>query len=195
MLRERIEKHLKEKSKDIFKEEKEYAQKHQLLSNADALDIKNPPARFADAYIERGDKETEEVLSRETADFLNQPIDYFVQNMKEFIYLESEWFDIIGADAISFEFDDLFRTYDVMLGLKLPKKKEAAIRSYLDKTLQGDSATYDLMFNQQDGLWELNFALDHLEGFQEGMTISDAYSLIYRYLFLLIETIDEVAES
>ncbi|KON88494.1 branched-chain amino acid aminotransferase [Sporosarcina globispora] len=191
MLKKRIENYLKEHGNEIYKEEKEFAEKHHLLLKADALKIKNPKTRFADAYIERGYKETEEVLCQETSDFLNQPIDYFVKNMKEFIYLESEWFGIIGADAISFEFDDLFRTYDVMLGLKLPKKKAEAIRSYLKETLQGDSATYDLMFNQEDGLWELNFALNDLEGFKEDMTINDAYSLIYRYLFLLAETIDE----
>lgn len=192
MLKERIENHLKEPGNEIYKEEKEFAEKHQLLSNAESLIIKNPKARFANAYIEKGNKETEEVLSQETPDFLNQPIDYFVKNIKEFMYLESEWFGIIGADAISFEFDDLFRTYDVMLGLKLPKKKAETIRSYLKRTLQGDSATFDLMFNQQDGLWELNFALDDLEGFKEDMTINDAYNLIYRYLFLLTETIEEV---
>jgi hypothetical protein len=195
VLKERIEKYLKEQGNNIYIEEKEYAEKHQLITEGDAFEVRDPDTRFTEAYIERGDKETEEVLGRETADFLNKSIEYFKRHINEFMYLESQWFEIIGADAISFEVDDLFRTYDVMLGLKLPKKKEAAIRSYMERTLQGDSPTFDLMFNQQDGLWDLNFALDNIQGFREDLTIGNAYLLIYTYLFHLVETVEAEIKS
>ncbi|MBT2689546.1 branched-chain amino acid aminotransferase [Bacillus sp. ISL-47] len=191
MLKERIEKHLKEQGNNIYMEEKEFAEKHQLLAEADANDVKNSDNRFADAYIERGDKETEEVLSQETAEFLNQPIEYFQKNKNEFMYLESNWFDLIGAEAVSFETDDVFGNYEVMLGLKLPKKSESAIKSFINENTSSGSAKYSLMFSQQDGLWDFNFSLNDIEGFKEDLTINEAYQLIYRYLFHLVSTVEE----
>lgn len=194
MLTERIQKYLNDQGNgriEIYSEEKEFAEKHQLIPDGAVLELKDSDTRFADAYIERGEKETEAVLGKETAEFLNQPIDYFKKHKNEFMYLESGWFDIVGADAVSFEIDDLFGNYDVMLGLKLPKKSEIAIRSFLHKIIQEDSAKYDLIFNQPDGLWDLNFALNNIKGFRENVTIGEAYNLIYIHLFNLAEEVEK----
>ncbi|GLB61280.1 branched-chain amino acid aminotransferase [Cytobacillus sp. NCCP-133] len=190
MLKDRIEKHLKEQPTEIFKEEKEFAEKHHLLSDGNVIEIKNPDTRFLDAYIERGDKETEEVLSKETAEFLNQPIKYFKNHKNEFMYLESKWFDLVGADAISFETDAVFGNYEVMLGLKLPKKAETAIKTYIKENTLTSTPKYSLMFSQQDGLWDLNFSLNDLEGFTEDLSIYDAYQSIYQFLFNLVSVVE-----
>src|SRR3954452_8936082 len=107
----------------IFKEEKEYLEKNQLGDNTQFSE-KDVSVRFADAYIERCDKETENMLKNESSSFLTQPLDYLKMHKNEFIYLESNWFDLIGVEAVSLEADDVFGTYDVMLGLKLQKKFE-----------------------------------------------------------------------
>ena len=111
---------------DLFREEKDYAVKHQLLSddNFDEITLVENDAstRFLDAIIERCDKETEDVIARETASFLSQPLEHLKKNKNEFIYLESKWFNIIRVDAISLELDDVFETYTVMMGLKMQKK-------------------------------------------------------------------------
>ena len=143
---------------------------------------------LSEAYIERCDKETEEVLAKEDSQFLQQPITYFKQHKNEFLYLESNLFEQIRVDAVSFEVDDVFGTYDVMLGLKLQKKFEPKIKEYLQNNLQGDEAKFDLMFNQE-GLWDLNFTLNYAEGFNEEMPIAEAYSLIYHFLFKLSEEV------
>ncbi|WP_449536275.1 hypothetical protein [Ferdinandcohnia sp. Marseille-Q9671] len=44
-----------------------------------------------------------------------------------------------------------------------------------------------MMFNQNDGLWDLNFALNYVNGFIEEMSFEEAYRLIYRFLFTLVE--------
>lgn len=145
---------------------------------------------FSNAYIERCDKETEEVLGKE-ATILGQSIEYLKTHKNEFIYLESTGFETIGVDAVSLEADDVFGTYDVMLGLKLQKKYESRIKEYLDNILSGDEAKFDLMFNQGDGLWDLNYSLNYMEGFKEEMLIGDAYQLIYASLVKLVETVKE----
>jgi hypothetical protein len=175
---------------ELFKEEKDYLLKHGLVDKDANLVEKSPESRFADAYIERSNKESEEVIGEEGQAFLQQPLAYLKKHMNEFIYLESNWFEIIGLDAVSLEVDDLFGKYDVMLGLKLQKKFESSIRLFLKNQL-GDEEKFDLMFSLEDGLWNLNFDLDSVEGFNETITIGAAFQLIYQFLFRLVEAVEE----
>jgi hypothetical protein len=175
---------------DLFIEEKDYLLRHGLMKEDVDVVVKSPELRFVDAYIERNDKESEEVISKESNIFLEQPLNYLKKQMNEFIYLESNWFEIIGVDAISLEVDDLFGTYDVMLGLKLQKKFEPSIRMFLKEHL-GDEEKFDLIFSLEDGLWNLNFDLDSVEGFNETITLGRAFQLIYRFLFKLVEAVEE----
>lgn len=175
----------------LFQEEKEYAEKHGLVPTETDIVKMEPLQRFTDAYIERLDKETEKVLAEETFSFLNQPLAYLKKKKNEFVYLESPWFEMIGVDAVSIEVDDVFSTYDVMLGLKVQKKYQPNLKKQLDDLLKGEGAKYDLMFNQDDGLWDLNFTLDFLEGFREELSIGEAYALIYQFLFRLLEKLED----
>ena len=162
-----------------------------MISSTVSFIEKDPRLRFKDVYIERCDKETEELLAEESSLFLEQPIEYFKNHQNEFMYLESEWFDLIGVDAISFEADSVFGTYDVMLGLKIQKKYEASLKSFLTSQLSSDEATFNLMFNANEGLWEINFALNHVNNFKEDGTIQEAYGTVYRLLFQLVEAVEE----
>jgi len=146
--------------------------------------------RFADAYIERCDKETENMIKNESSAFLSEPLEYLKKHKNEFIYLESKWFDLVHVDAISLEADDVFGTYDVMLGLKFQKKFEKVLKAQLEASLHGEEAKFDLIFSHEDGLWNLNFALNYVEGFNEEMTIGEAFQLIYRFLFELVEAVE-----
>ncbi len=181
---------------EVFKEEKDYIERHQLLpegiNSSLSLIEQVTFSRFQhDVYIERGNKETEELIAEESPAFLNHPISYFKKNLEEFMYLESPWFDLIGVDAISFEADSVFGNYDVMLGLKLPKKTEKLIKSYLISSLEKEDVTFDLMFSAADGLWDLNFSLNDHSSFREDWTIRDAYQAIYELLFKLAEEVEE----
>ncbi|MFZ7944543.1 branched-chain amino acid aminotransferase [Neobacillus sp. 19] len=148
-------------------------------------------ARFAEAYIERCDKETENMIKNETSAFLSEPLDYLKKHKNEFIYLESKWFEDVSVDSISIEADDVFGTYDVMLGLKLQKKFEKMIKDQLNASLQNEEAKFDLLFSQEDGLWNLNFALNFVEGYTEQLSIGEAFELIYRFLLHLVEVVKE----
>lgn len=142
---------------------------------------------FSDAYIERCNKESEEVISIENPDFFNQSLDFLKRNKNEFIYIESPSFDSIGVDAISLELDDVFGTYDVMLGLKLPKKYQTRLKEQLNSHLSGEEPKFDLMFNGDDGLWDVNFTLNYVNGYTEELSIGDACSMIYDFLFTIVE--------
>lgn len=193
MLKKRVEEYIAKASAsgavELHIEEKAYAERLGLLQEVEVpIKESNGEHRFENAYIERGDKETEEFLGEESTEFLKQPISYFKERKNEFMYMESEWFDMVRVDAVSFENDDVFGLYDVMLGLKLQKKFEPAIKSYLKENLEGDG--YDLMFDGNEGVWSLNFALNGLAGYKEDLTVGEAYGLIYSFLFGLAEWVE-----
>lgn len=190
MLKNQVEKYFatQDGSVELPNVMKEYAKQQGLIEGKDAKVI-DSGSLFAQAYIERGDKETEDFLGKESFDFLEQPITYFKDRKNEFMYIESKWFDLIGVDAVSFEKDEVFGTYDVMLGLKRQKKLAPAIKVYLEQHLREDG--YDLLFDGDEGIWSLNFALNGLEGYKESLTIKEAFSLIYDFLFRMVESIEQ----
>ena len=198
MLRKQMEQHIKNilgeqflSQIELHKEEMEYAEKYQLVEDGIKIVEKGENSRFADAYIERSDKESENPIAVETATFLEQPLDYLKKNINEFVYMESQWFELIGVDAICLEVDDLFGKYEALLGLKLQKKFNNAIRAYLQATLKGEGAKFALLFNAEDGLWNVNVPLNDIEGFREDLSIRETYQLIYHFLFKLVETVEE----
>ncbi|WP_045521650.1 hypothetical protein [Neobacillus niacini] len=148
-------------------------------------------ANFTDAYIERCSKETETMIANESSSFLNLPITYLKENKNEFIYVESTLFEEIGVEGVSLEVDDVFGTFDVMLGLKLQKKFEKMLKEQLNNALNGDEAKFDLMFSHDDGLWDLNFALNYVEGYTENLSMHEAFQLIHQFLYSLVHTIKQ----
>jgi len=185
LINQYISEHAQQGKVEMFAEEKEFAEKNQVADQILFVE-RDAKERFADAYIERCDKETENMIRHESSSFLTQPLVYLHKHKNEFIYLESKWLDFIRVDSVSLELDDVFKTYDVMLGIKLPKKFAPKLKEYLADHLHGGNNQFDLLFNGEEGLWNLNFALNGLEGFDENLTIGDAYQLIYQFLFQLI---------
>ncbi|MFS0764097.1 branched-chain amino acid aminotransferase [Peribacillus phoenicis] len=186
-----ISKSVIENKVELFKEEKDYVEMHKLIADDIIIVEKENASRFTDAYMERSNKESEELISEENSAFLSQPIEYLKNNKDEFLYFESKWFELIGVEALSLEVDDVFGTYNAMFGLKFQKKMGEVLKTYLTKELQAEIGSFSLMFNQGDGLWDVNLALDNVKGFREDMTLEEAFNLIYHFLFILVQTIEE----
>ncbi len=149
---------------------------------------KNENAHFVATYIERCNKETEEMIAEESGQFLNEKINYLKNHMNEFVFIESDSFERLGVESVCLEVDDVFHTYEMMLGLKLQKKHEGKIRAELEERLKAE-LKYSLLFNQGDGLWELNFALNGIAGFHENLSIMEVCQLVYLLLNELVEAI------
>ncbi|MGM9928477.1 MAG: branched-chain amino acid aminotransferase [Bacillus sp. (in: firmicutes)] len=173
----------------LGKEELEYISKHDLPIHD--IKVVNAETRFQQLYIERCDKESDQFLGEEGYDFLKRPLHYLKENMKEFVYVEFQESAIIGVDGITLEVDDIFKTYNAMVGLKLQKKYEQEIKTFLNNTLQGNELKFALMWSQQDGLWDLNILLQGIEGFSEDMTIGQTLEQLYAYLFALGAAMEE----
>lgn len=107
------------------------------------------------------------------------------------MYLESHWFDLIGAEGVSFEVDSVFGTYECLLGLKLPKKAEMVLKDFFVRHVNQEQGSFACLFNQKDGLWELNFSLNGLPDFRADWTLKEAYGAIYCFLFQLVAEAEE----
>lgn len=195
MLKKQMQTYIGEQAKTdgpifFFSEEKNYLLSHQLIEE-EKIEETNTPARFASLYLELANKETDESLNADMdASFLQTKINYLAEKLEEYLYIETDAFSIIGVESLSLEVDSVFRTYEGIFGLKAPKKTEGAIRSFFEKTLEGDDITYNLMFNAQDGLWDVNLPIQAIPGFSAEMSIGDAIKLIYLFLFQLGEELE-----
>jgi hypothetical protein len=176
---------------ELHKAEKEYAEKHQLLPAGVEVVLQDAASRFSDAYLERCEKETVALIIVETPKFLEEKISHLKTRMNEFLYVESKTFDLVSVDAVSLEVDDVFGTYTAMFGLKMKKNYESAIKEYLDENLFGEAGKYSVAFSGKDGLFDMNFALDYAAGFDEEMTLLEAYDLIYSFVFSMVAEIED----
>lgn len=178
-------------SLSLYQEEKEYALQKELVPQNLMIEEKEACSRFKDSYIERVDKETDELIAEESPlSFLDTPLSYVKEHRSEFLYVESKWFEFIKLDGCSFEVDDVFGTYKVLTGLHMQKKFGSLLKQFFAKELNESPTSVQLLFNDKDGLWDVNIELDAIKEFDEKMSIGEALVLTYRFFFYLVEYIE-----
>jgi len=191
MLKKQMEKYITENMLateiELFEVDKEYVEKNQLIPS----DVTVIEKDFKFSAIERCVKETENLIREEDQTFLNETILYLKSHLNEFVYLESNAFEVIRVDAVVLEFDEVFETYTALFGLKLQKKYGDDMKAYLDTHLIGDGSKYSVMFSSEDGLWDMNFALDYVDGFSDELTFIEILQLMYNFIFKLVEAMDD----
>lgn len=191
MLKKQMEKYITENTLDskieLFEIDQQYVEKHQLIPS----DVTVVEKDFKFSAIERCVKETENLIREEDQSFLNEHILYLKSHLNEFVYLESNAFEVIRVDAVVLEFDEVFETYTALFGLKLQKKYGDDMKAYLDTHLNGDGMKYSVMFSSEDGLWDINFALDYVDGFSEELSFIEILQLMYNFIFKLVEAMDD----
>ena len=178
-------------SLSLYQEEKEYALQKELVPQNLMIEEKEASLRFKDSYIERVDKETDELIAEESPlSFLDTPISYLKEHRSEFLYVESKWFEFIKLDGCSFEVDDVFGTYKVLTGLHMQKNFGSLLKQFFAKELNESPTSVQLLFNDKDGLWDVNIELDAIKEFNEKMSIGEVLILTYRFFFHLVEYVE-----
>lgn len=172
-------------SLSLYQEEKEYALQKKLVPQNLMIEEKEESLRFKDSYIERVDKETDELIAEEfPLSFLDTPISYLKEHRSEFLYVESKWFEFIKLEGCSFEVDDVFGTYKVLTGLHMQKKFGSLLKQFFAKEFNESPTSVQLLFNDKDGLWDVNIELDAIKEFNEKMSIGEVLVLTYRFSFI-----------
>ncbi len=161
------------------------------LADEENIVIGNISDRLGQTYMELANKESDEVIKQGMpASFLEEKISLLRLNLEEYLYVESDLFNIIQVDGLTLEVDSVFRKYDALFGFRAPKKQEQLIRAYFVEQL-GEEATYSLMFNGQDGLWDVNFPIENVDGFTEDLTVAETLELFYQFMFELGKKLEE----
>ncbi|MGN4127194.1 branched-chain amino acid aminotransferase [Lysinibacillus sphaericus] len=167
--------------------EKAYAEKHGLLLNRTVQDLSYLHVNV----IERCDKLSEELLAEESQSFLERAVQYLREHAKEFMYVASDRLAVIRVDSFALEFDEAFGVYSALFGLRLQKKQGELLHTYLTTHLQHENMTYSAAFSGQDGLWEINLALNALDEFSEQQSFEEVLVCLYRFIFGLLEELEE----
>ncbi|MFP7470339.1 branched-chain amino acid aminotransferase [Niallia taxi] len=161
------------------------------LAKEENIAVSELTDRLGQTYMELANKESDEVVKDNLpASFLNDKISLLKANLEEYLYIESDLFDIIQVEGLTLEVDSVFRKYDALFGFKAPKKQEGVIRAYFAEQL-GEENSYSLMFNGQDGLWDVNLPIENVAGFTEDLTIAQALELFYQFMFGLGKKLEE----
>ena len=174
---------------ELYETEKEYAMKHSFV-NEETVIQQPQQSRFENAYVEISNKETDELVSEEDGSLLRQPVRFLKERQSDYLYIDSEWFGIVGADSVTVEKDDVFGHYEIMAGLHYQKKAADGLKSFFEKVAQGAPSKTRLLFDGNEGVWTLNFELNQAEGFSEDMTLEEALGAFYTLLFRLAETLE-----
>lgn len=145
---------------------------------------------FTVSALERCNKETEETVAVETAEFLQQKLSYFKAHQEEFLYAESSAFTDARMDAVVLEFDETFKVYTALFGLRLQKKVSQQLKTYLRDHLKGMLGSSSAMFEGNEGIWEVNIALDAIEGFTGEETIEQAYELLINFVTKMLGALE-----
>ena len=145
---------------------------------------------FTLSALERCNKETEETLAVETTEFLQQNISYLKAHQEEFLYAESSAFADVKMDAVVLEFDEMFKVYTALFGLRLQKKMNEQLESYLRDNLKGMLGSSSAMFDGNEGIWEVNIALDAIEGFTGEETFEQSYELLIDFVKNMLAVIE-----
>lgn len=170
-------------------EEEKYAREKGLIDADKNVELISLSERMQPLYLERADKETDEVIAEESTEFLQQPISYFRTHMNEYLYIESDSLRIVGTDSLTLEVNDVFGSYEMMFGLSVQKKYEQVLRCFLEENLSQDHR-FVLLFNSADGLWDVNIPLSGMQGFSEENLISEVLGDAYIFLFKLAAAIE-----
>ena len=145
---------------------------------------------FTVSALERCNKETEETLAVETAELLQQNISYLKAHQEEFLYAESSDFANTKMDAVVLEFDEMFKVYTALFGLRLQKKMGQQLKTYLRDNLKGMLGSSSAMFDGNEGIWEVNIALDAIEGFTGEESFEQAYELLINFVANMLVAIE-----
>lgn len=173
---------------ELLKIEQEYVQKHKILPSH----IEIIPKEIEVQLVEICHKETEEVSETKSSSFANESIQYVHDHPESFLYIEAADFEKLGMTGIAIEMDDVFKTSTALFGLQLQKKYRNNLLSFLSSKLCGDFIPYSIQFSDKDGLWDVNIALDAIDGFSPSLTIQKTVELLYTFVFSMIETVEEI---
>lgn len=137
-------------------------------------------------------KETDEPLEI-PANVGELAVSYVKTQPNDYMFAEDTSFTTIGIDGVVLEMDDVFGTITALFGLQVQKKHGEWMKKYIETKLGTAPGTRSLMFSADDGLWDVNIALDYVDGFNETHTFDETLELVYEFVFKMLVALEDEA--
>lgn len=118
-------------------------------------------------------KETDEAVKLGDETFLAEPLTILKTQIENYLYVSKPHYADWKVEGYVLELDDIFRFYNLLVGLYIPKSKLAAVDEVLQSMWTNPDFKYALTYEANEGLAELNVPLNYVENFNERATIGE----------------------
>ncbi|WP_010172733.1 hypothetical protein [Bacillus coahuilensis] len=102
------------------------------------------------------------------------------------MYLESDQENEIKGFVL--EWDEVFSTYTILVGLPVKKKHTQNVKDYLQNTVQGN---FNVMYDDGEGFLDVNVSIASLHTIKEEMTIRQVSEIVTNYIDQLMTVTKE----
>lgn len=118
-------------------------------------------------------KETDEVVAQGNEATLSEPLSMVKTQIENYLYVSKPHYADWKVEGFVLELDDIFRFYNLLVGIYIPKSKLPLVDEVLQSMWVNPDFKYALTYEANEGLAELNIPLNYVENFNEDATIGE----------------------
>lgn len=127
-------------------------------------------------------KENDEYIRSLSESDLAGPISFVKDQIENYIYVAKPTYDELKIEGFVVELDDIFRFYNLLVGIYVPKAKMKAIEEVLLSKWTNPEFKFAFTFDANEGVAELNLPLDYVEGFRDDFTVAETIDFVEELL-------------
>ena len=129
-------------------------------------------------HFEVYSKETDELLHSFTQQDLEQPMTYFNDHLDHYLYVSKAEYQDYRIEGFVLETDDIFRFYNALIGIYIPKSKMETVKTELASIWNNPDFQYAFTYDANEGVAELNLPLNYLQGFDANSSIETTIEFV-----------------
>ncbi len=129
-------------------------------------------------HFEVYSKETDELLHSFTQQDLSKAMSYFNDHLDHYLYVSKPEYQDFRIEGFVLETDDIFRFYNVLIGIYIPKSKMEVVKNEIDSIWNNPDFRYAFTYDANEGVAELNLPLNYLQGFDPTSSIETTIAFV-----------------
>lgn len=134
-------------------------------------------------------KETDELVTPGDEKLLEQPLSTLKTQIEHYLYVAKPSYAEWKVEGFVLELDDIFRFYNLLVGIYIPKSKLPLVDEVLQSMWANPEFKYALTYEANEGLAELNVPLNYVKTFDEHATIGETITFSEELLRRISEKI------
>lgn len=127
-------------------------------------------------------KENDELVKPLHETDLVQPISELKKSIDTYLYIAKPGYDKFKVEGFVLELDDIFRFYNALIGLYIPKSKMPVVQEVIMSHWANPDFKFAFSYEANEGLAELNLPLDYMKNFQLNGSIGETIAFVEELL-------------